>query len=255
MAFICFGASDELCAPDIASNFAHSSRAMERTVGHWDSCGRQSPMTSAQRAIAWKASCGSSAVGGTSFPSQAESRVGAEPIGALNVMDDISVPPAGAQIPSELGRFRRQLKRDGPARRARTGAVLGIALTLRRACAGRMSGPLPSIHTRSPLHSGQGTRPVPEHAALCQTPHAGGGMSAFFEWRDVGKGRAWRRSLEEGRLDLIGTKSAKQFKTKRSLPRLSHDPCEVGVAAGCGEVASLHPCTCILYKYMYSHAP
>ncbi len=157
-------------------------------------------------------------LGGTSFPSQAESRVGAEPIGALNVMNDISVPPAGAQIPSELGRFRRQLKRDGPARHARTGAVLGIALTLRRACAGRMSGPLPSIHTRSPLHSGQGTRAVREHAVLCQTPHAGGGMSAFFEWRDVGKGRAWRRSLGEGRLDPIGTKSAKQFKTKRSLP-------------------------------------
>ncbi len=95
MAFACRGASDELCAPDISSKSSRSSSAMERTVGHWDSCGHQPPMTSAQRAIAWNASCASSAVGGTAAPSQAVSNGKEDNPEGPEAVDRISVLPAG----------------------------------------------------------------------------------------------------------------------------------------------------------------
>lgn len=75
--------------------------------------------------------------------------------------------------------------------------------------AGRRSGPQPILHTLGALHSGHGRRLVPEPAVHAEIPQTGNAASACFEGKDIGSGSAWRRSLKEGRLDPIATKSGK----------------------------------------------
>lgn len=85
-------------------------------------------------------------------------------------------------------------------------------MRLKKACAGRRSGPQPILHTLGALHSGHGRRLVPEPAVHAEIPQTGNAASACFEGKDMGSGSAWRRSsVSQGRVSDLARGKVEKF--------------------------------------------